>query len=280
MSDEALIAAILDQEMESTTERACRDSERDSESYIGAYLGSPVTGQVEETYSVWLNAREELARMAPIVGDARSGDILHYVRMSIRDLLRSIESGVLACTTRPWLPVRLMPEAPPLPLAWDPLRVGVIPITVDIIDWRCILDGLAAMVQLRLDRVVYVLTESVTPSEIGREARSEIAGSVLKGFAPLLSFVPPARGARLRLQDELARFARLNLAQPMELHLVVEDEKRPADPGNLPEDTHLHLDVIDEPLPGLPRGGKYSIASLPFTAWERARFLRLLTAPS
>lgn len=103
------------------------------------------------------------------------------------------------------------------------MNVGVYALSSRLLDWRSILAGLAAMAQLQLDRVVYVVTDD-GPSDVifRRDAREEIAQRLLVRFSPLLEFSPVAKGTRMGEIEAFFRFLQLNSAQPMTVHFIVE----------------------------------------------------------
>jgi hypothetical protein len=184
--------------------------------------GTPVSGQVSITYAAWVRVLAELARMVPFVGDTAASGCLRGIRAMAGAYLRRIEEGIMHGSIQPWSSLRLAPEAPVPPLSASASRVGVFPLSASPFQWAHLVAGLAAMADLGLDHVVYVVTEGADQesSLLPREVRHAMTRDLLGRFPPLLLYSPvglqqDAAGA-LSVFDLLA----LNASQPMEVFLI------------------------------------------------------------
>ena len=206
------------------TEAAASNDLEEVRDAASEYLGSPVNGLVSETFRTWSSIRSELSGMAPIVGPAAAAGILRRIRAFAADLVRQIEAEIMTCSIKPWSPMRLSEGSPALPPSWSAMSIGVYPLSSRLIDWRSILAGLAAMAQLQLDRVVYVLTDDGAAPDITlrKEALEDIAQRLLIRFSPLLEFSPVAKGTGMGEIEAFFRLLQLNSAQPMTVHYIVE----------------------------------------------------------
>jgi hypothetical protein len=88
-----------------------------------------------------------------------------------------------------------------------PLRLGVFPIAADPLHWLHVLTGLAAMENLRLDKVVYVVAgeDRRKPMLAPEQFRHLIAREVLKLFSPLLEYSAIALGSAADGEENVFR---------------------------------------------------------------------------
>lgn len=166
----------------------------------------------------------ELARMAAFVGDAEGGSTVKTVRKTVDDLLRAIEAEILRGAILPWSPLRVSSDDPFPPLVDYAPQIGVYLLAANPLQWCHVLAGLAAMSTLRLDHVAFLVTEQETPGSalLPRELRHAMTRDALAGFAPMLLYSTIRPEAADGDVDAFCRFLRLNLRQPMRVHLLTE----------------------------------------------------------
>jgi nicotinic acid mononucleotide adenylyltransferase len=89
--------------------------------------------------------------------------------------------------------VRLSREDPVEKFSTRPLRLGIFPVNANPIHWGHLLAGLSAIVNARLDRVVYLVTTDMAGRRdmLPEDLRHDTARELLKSFEPLLCYSPP-----------------------------------------------------------------------------------------
>ena len=184
--------------------------------------GTPVSGLVAVTYATWVRVLSELARMVPFLGETASTGCLRRIRLAAAEALGRIEEGIIHGSVQPFSSIRVSPDAPQPPLTPTAPRIGVLPLASSPFEWSHLLAGLAAVAQLQLDHVVYIVTENPgrNASLLPREMRHEMTRRTLEKFPPLLLYSPiglSAEGAGLLSVFSLLR---LNAFQPMEMFLI------------------------------------------------------------
>jgi hypothetical protein len=126
------------------------------------------------------------------------------------------------CIVKPWVPLRVTPNAyMPVPSA-ETLKIGVFPLASDPLQWNHLLTGLSAIAELGLDHVVYIVTEDADPSvpHLPQELRNTVTRSFLSHFSPMLLYSPLGAGYAEDATDALFRFIALNDRQPMEVYYI------------------------------------------------------------
>jgi hypothetical protein len=184
--------------------------------------GTPVSGLVSITYAAWVRVLAELARMVPFIGDTTASGCLRRIRATAGQYLGRIEEGMVHGSIQPWSSLRLAPDAPVPPLTATAAKIGVFPLSASPFEWAHLVAGLAAMADLALDHVVYIVTEEAGQERplLPREVRHAMTRDLLGRFPPLLLYSPvgfqqEAAGV-LSVFDLLA----LNASQPMEVYLI------------------------------------------------------------
>jgi hypothetical protein len=183
---------------------------------------TPVSGLVSITYAAWVRVLAELARMVPFVGDTAASESLRRVRAAAGEYLHRIEDHILAGRIQPWSPIRLAPDAPLPPLSACASKIGVFPVSASPFEWAHLVGGLAAMAELGLDHVVYIVTEGAGQgsSLLPREVRHAMTRELLARFPPLLLYSPVGFQQDYAGAMSVFRLLALNASQPMEVCLI------------------------------------------------------------
>lgn len=153
-----------------------------------------------------------MARSARI--DWRS-ECLFGLYRTISQLLDDIGRLGKAGKIHPRLPLRVAPsDASPSP-SLQALRVGVYPVAGDPIHWGHLSSALLAIERLKLDKVVFVITDGGArgPGTIPGPLRHGMAAAFLPCFHPLLEYSPVARDTGLDGETGLFRLLELNRHQ-------------------------------------------------------------------
>jgi hypothetical protein len=185
--------------------------------------GTPVSGLVSVTYAAWVRVLAELARMVPFVGDTAASGCLRRIRSAAGGYLRRIEDGIMHGSIQPWSPLRVAPDAPVPPLSATASKVGVFPVSANPFQWAHLVAGLAAMAELGLDHVVYVVTEGAgqESSLLPREVRHAMTRDLLGRFPPLLLYSPVGFQQEAAGMLSVFHLLALNASQPMEVYLIM-----------------------------------------------------------
>jgi hypothetical protein len=184
--------------------------------------GTPVSGLVSVTYAAWVRVLSELARMVPFVGDTGAGACMGRVRAAAGVYLHRIEEGILRGGIQPWSPIRPAPETPMPPLSPSASRIGVFPLSASPFEWSHLLAGMAAMAELGLDHVVYIVTEGAGQESalLPREVRHAMTRDLLGRFPPLFLYSPVGFQQDGSGALSLFHLLSLNASQPMEVFLI------------------------------------------------------------
>ena len=180
-----------------------------------------MSGLVSITYAAWVRVLAELARMVPFIGD-QAADRLRSVRATAGESLKKIEARIMEGSIQPWSPIRLAPEGPMPPLSPSASRIGIFPLSASPFEWAHLLAGLAAMAELGLDHVVYIVTEAAgrDGSLLPREVRHGMTRDLLGRFPPLLLYSPVGFQEDHEGALALFRLLALNASQPMEVYFI------------------------------------------------------------
>ena len=145
---------------------------------------TPVSGLVSVTYAAWVRVLAELARMVPFVGDTAASGFLRRIRATAGEYLGRIEEGMMQGSIQPWSSLRLAPDAPVPPLTATAAKIGVFPLSASPFQWAHLMAGFAAMADLGLDHVVYVVTEVAGRERplLPREVRHAMTRDLLGRF--------------------------------------------------------------------------------------------------
>lgn len=183
---------------------------------------TPVSGLVSVTYAAWVRVLAELARMVPFIGNTAASERLRAIRAAAGEYLGRIEKLILGGSIQPWSPIRLAPEAPAPPLSPSASKIGVFPLSASPFEWAHLIGGLAAMAELGLDHVVYIVTEGAGQGTtlLPREVRHAMTRELLARFPPLLLYSPVGFQQDEAGAMSLFRLLALNASQPMEVYLI------------------------------------------------------------
>jgi hypothetical protein len=177
----------------------------------GAQAGSsslrePVTRSIE------LAMIPELACMTRFLGRTTRNKTLASIRFRLRGLLDTLEALIVEGEIHPWQGLRLSEEDAPYVGPDRPLRLGVYPIQANPLHWGHIFNGLSAMAEARLDKVVYVVVDGARDQRglLSEELRHCTACGLLRSFDPLLCYSPVARDSCSDAESSVFHLLALN----------------------------------------------------------------------
>lgn len=167
-------------------------------------LREPVTRSIE------IAVLPELACMRRLFGRSSRYRTINEIRCQLSSLLDTVGALIVEGAIQPWRCVRLSSDEPELPLSLRSVKLGVFPVSGDPIHWGHVLMALTAMVQARLDKVVFVVRGECQDDEMPENVRQETVRDVTKGFEPLLSYSPVGRECGLDDVDRVFGLLGLN----------------------------------------------------------------------
>jgi hypothetical protein len=179
-------------------------------------------GIVSATSPVRDRVMAELDLMSPFVADTESRTALGGIRTLADALLRKIERGIGEGSILPWSFLRLSDTAPYPPLVGCAPNVGVFPLAAAPLQWCHVLAAFAAMAALKIDHVVFIITDedSHASAFLPAETRHAMAADVLARFSPLLQYSPLRCAKGDGRVGAFLRFLQVNRRQPMKMHLL------------------------------------------------------------
>jgi nicotinic acid mononucleotide adenylyltransferase len=161
----------------------------------------------------------QLVGMSQWATDQDCRESLRSITARIEDLFGSVAELARTGQLRPFFHIGLAEgEEPVLVEPW-PLRVGFYPLAANPMHWGHILVALSAMVQMKLDKVVFVIAgrDRRKPSMTSEETRHYLGRAVIESFHPLFAYSPLALGTDLDGEANLGRLLKLNRQQAMEI---------------------------------------------------------------
>jgi len=157
---------------------------------------------------------KDLSAMGSVLGTLVTEHPLYAIYTAAESQLAQIGDLMNTGAIRPWVDVRTSYDERAGDLLDRALRLGVLPTAADPLHWGHILIGLSAMSQLRLDKVIYIISgpgrqnQEVAPAAI----RHPMARDVLSKFDPLFAY--SSIGRDTSLQHEAAFLELLALNNP------------------------------------------------------------------
>jgi len=138
---------------------------------------------------------EDLSSMGSMLGMLVTEQPFYAIYSAAEARLAQIGSLMHTGTIRPWVEVRTCYDEPTGEAGEQALRIGVLPTAANPLHWGHVLIGLSAIIHLRLDKVIYIVTspDRLDPELAPAVVRHPMARDVLKKFDPLLVYSSIAR---------------------------------------------------------------------------------------
>jgi nicotinic acid mononucleotide adenylyltransferase len=164
----------------------------------------------------------QLVGMSQWATDQDCRDSLRSVTARIEDLFGRIAELAKSGLLNPFFRIGLAEGEGPVLAEHRPLRLGFYPVAANPMHWGHILVALSAMVQVKLDKIIFVIAgrDRRKPSMTSEETRHHLGQSVIESFHPLFAYSPLALGTDLDGETNLGRLLNLNWQQPLEVYYV------------------------------------------------------------
>ena len=142
------------------------------------------------TLGMKLLAAGDLACMSRCLGRGTDARGISRIQRILDGLLDKADTLARDGSIQPWRTLRLSADDPVEEAGGRPLRLGIFPVKANPIHWGHILAGLSALVNARLDKVVYLLSFEANDGSLllPDELRFDTARALIESFSPLLTF--------------------------------------------------------------------------------------------
>ena len=157
----------------------------------------------------------ELLQMEEALGPEADATDFAAIREQALPRLERLKRLVQEQQINPWREVRLCPEEaePEQPRAGErALRLGFFPTAANPLHWMHLIGGLAAISDLRLDKLIYVVAGSDPRKSnlVPATTRHLMAARVLKVFSPFLTWTPISLESSLPGEVNVFRLLQFN----------------------------------------------------------------------
>ncbi|HTP59149.1 MAG TPA: hypothetical protein VMM82_09545, partial [Spirochaetia bacterium] len=154
----------------------------------------------------------QLQGMAQVVTDQPRRASLHSIASCAADRMLELDDMVRSGLTNPWRALRLDRSSPPPEPERSTLRIGVYALAANPLHWGHVLVGLSALVQMKLDRVVFVIAgeDPRKPFLLPAEIRHRLARTIIDIFEPFFAYSAIALGTNRDGETNMGRLFALN----------------------------------------------------------------------
>jgi len=201
------------------------------------------------SYTLKQKIHQELSRMSTVLKMPLQEEPFLSIALYTTSQLYEIEKLFSSGEINPFVQVRTSSYDPAMKQSEFPVRIGFFPVAANPFHWGHLLAGMSAIVQFKLDKLVYLVAgnDRRKPGLVPAAIRHPMAQDVLKLFFPLFEYSSLTYDDDADGETALFRFLRLNRHQKMAVwYLAGSDHYRRYYPDGCSPDTVQKIEEYSE----------------------------------